>query len=165
MDGPDNIKVIGRALSRKYVFFRFWWRKSILGDFQPPFSKLLATPLGGALGALSSSARELLESKNRMSMRWRIRVLDTHGKSIYYNILKKLAHVWTVSQWGGVLDYNPPGGRSPVLRMLILIRALTGPCRGPVLNLPLVRREYQKCAFLINKRSFVITTCATYIAQ
>ena len=91
MDGPDVLTVSDCALFRKYVFKRLECRKSDFGDFQPPFSKLLATPPGGALGALCYTGPELAEAKNRKSIRARLRVLDTHEKSIYYNILKKLA--------------------------------------------------------------------------
>jgi hypothetical protein len=91
MVGADDIKVAGRALVGKYVFKRFCCRNSDLGDFQPPFSKLLATPPGGALGALCYTGPELAEAKNRKSIRRKIRVLYTHEKSIYYSILKKFA--------------------------------------------------------------------------
>ena len=52
----------------------------------------MATPPGGALGALCYTGPELAEAKNRKSIRARLRVLDTHEKSIYYNILKKFPH-------------------------------------------------------------------------
>ena len=92
MVGADILNVSGVGLVGKYVFKRFWCRNWHFGDFQPPFSKLLATPPGGALGALCYTGPELAEAKNRKSIRARLRVLDTHEKSIYYNILKKLAH-------------------------------------------------------------------------
>ena len=108
-----------------------------MGDFQPPFSKLLATPPGGALGALCYTGPELAEAKNRKSMRLKIRVLYTHQKGIYYNILKKfLQNRPSASETEGWTLIRPlVGAQCAHLDVsLVPVGPLAGPFVGRVLR-------------------------------